>query len=724
MPKVQIIQSNLSSGELSPRIALGRMDIAKFQNGSKTQENIELAVQGGGRRRRGTRLVCETKASAAARLIEFVFNRDQAYMIELGNGYIRFIKDRVQILSGGVPYEIASPFTASMLNDVGFVQGADTMFLVHPDVYPQRLQRFGDANWRLLPVPFSVEPFSELGTSPALALTLSAMTVGVGRNFNAIGGFLPADLGRDIVAGSGLATITAYIDVNNVTCEIKSAFSALVIASGGWTIQTSPQASLAVSATGPVGAVVTANLSASGWRAGTEEVGKYIKVNGGLLKVISFGTSASLNAMVQQGLTSTVAAIPNSWSLEKSIWGGTNGYPRAVTLHEQRLDFAGSPGFPQNLLGSRIGDYLNFELGSRDDDAFSYELTTSQVAPIQHLAQSRRLMVMSTSNEMSVRGGVEKPITPGSIQKNDESTSGSNNVRPVKIGNEILFVQRAGRKIRACGYRYDIDGFSSPDRTVFAEHITSSGIVDMAYQQEPDSLLFCPRADGQMAVCAYETEQEVVGWGRWITQGLYESAANIPTSTAEDLYVIVQRVIGGVTKRFIEVFDKDVALDLAYIGTAGSPGATVWAGLSHLNGMVVQALADGAYMGEFTVAAGQITLPRPALAVQIGLAYSALIEPLQIELAANGTTIQGNAISVNEVVLRTLDTKAIVLNGEKIDPRKFGPDLLDQPPPNFVGDIRVATFTDEIYKVKQVITQPFPLPFHLLNIIRSVTVNG
>jgi hypothetical protein len=724
MAKVQIIQSNLSSGELTPRIALGRMDIAKFQNGSKRQENVELTVQGGARRRRGTRLVCKTKASGVARLIEFVFNRDQAYMIEMGDGYMRFIKDRAQIEVTGTPYEIASPFTAAMLADVGFVQGADTMFLVHPEVYPQRLQRFGDANWRMLPVPFSVEPFSELGISPATALTVSAITVGVGRNFAATGAFFVSDIGRDIVAGSGLATVTGYTDANNVTAEIKSEFPALVNASGAWTVTASPQATLTSGVVGPVGTATTATLSAAGWRAGMEEFGKYIKVNGGLLKVTGHASSTVLNVVVQQVLTSVVGAIPNSWTLERSIWGGVNGYPRAVTLREQRLMLGGSPGFPQNLLGSRIGDYLNFELGTQDADAFNHELSTSQVAPIQHLAQSRRLMVMTTSNEMSVRGGVEKPIAPTNIQKDDESSSGCNGVRPVNIGNEVMFVQRAGRKVKACGYRYDIDGFASPDRTVFAEHIAESGIVDMAYQQEPDSLLFCPRGDGVMAVCAYDTEQEVVGWGRWITQGQYESAANIPTTTAEDLYVITLRDIDGVPTRFIEVFDKDVALDLAYIGTAADPGATVWSNLSYLNGMVVHVLADGAYMGEFTVAGGQITLPRSALFVQIGLSYTALIEPLQIELAANGTTIQGNAISVNEVVLRTLDTKALVLNDVAIDPRKFGPNLLDQPLPDFLGDIRVATFTDDIYKVRQVITAPFPLPFHLLNIIRTVTVNG
>lgn len=724
MAKIDIIQSNFSSGELTPRIALGRMDIAKFQNGSRRQENIKLTVQGGARRRGGSRVVCETKASGVARIIEFIYNRDQAFVLELGNLYMRFVTNRAQIMiAGPAPYEIASPYTTAQLADIAFVQGEDTMFLVHPDVKPYRLQRFGNTNWRLLPVPFTVEPFDELGIAPAAALTIASIGVGVGVNFAAPASFFAADVGRDIVAGSGLATVTAYVDVNNVTCEIKAAFPGLVTASGAWTILGSPQATLTSSAVGPVGQAVTASLSAAGWRA-VGEVGKYIKINGGLIKVTGYTSSTVLAGIVQQVLTSVVGAIPNSWSLNSSIWGGANGYPRAVTLHEQRLLLGGQAGSPQTITGSLIGDFINFELGTKDDEAFSYKLSTSQVAPIQHLTESSQLIVLTTSNEMSVRGGVEKTITPTNIQKKDGSTAGSSNVRPVKVGNEVMFVQRAGRKVRAIGYKYDIDGFASPDRTVFAEHITKTGIIDMAFQQEPDALLYCPRADGVMAVCAYDVEQEVVGWGRWITQGKYESVANVPTTDAEDLYTVTSRVIGGVTKRFIEVFDDTIALDACFVGTVAGPGQAVWAGLGYLEGMTVQCLADGAYMGAFVVTGGQITLPRNALSVQIGLSYTALIEPLQIEIAQGGSTIQGNAINVSEVVLRVLDTKAIVFNGDPIDPREFGPALLDQPPPDFKGDVQVASFTDQIYKTKQVITQPYPLPFHLLNIIRKVTVNG
>lgn len=718
MGKAVPIQTNFTAGELSSRVG-SRVDIAKYGNGLKTGENLQYLVQGGARRRPGSRWVAEVKDSTKlTRLITFKYNRDQAYMLEVGNLYMRVFKDGARVGT----FEIVTPYTEAMIDDIGYVQGADTMFLVHPEVPVQRLQRFGDDNWRLLAAPFTVEPFDELGVSPALVLTLSLATVGTGRNFGATAAFLASDVGRDIVSGSGLATITNYVDVNNVTCEIKSAFAGTSIASGAWTITSTPQTTCTASVVGPVGAAVTATLGAAGWRA-TGEVGKYIKVNGGLIKITGYTSSTVVSGTVQQILTSVTPAIANSWTLNSSIWGGTNGYPRAVALQDQRLLLAGSTGHPQTLAGSRTGDVLDFEIGSADDAAFSRELTSSEIAPIQHLAQGRRLMVFTSSNEMSVRGGVEKPITPTSIQKNDESTAGSNYVRPVKIGNEILFVQRAGRKIRACGYQYDIDGFRSPDRTVFSEHITESGIVDMCFQQEPDAQLTCVRADGQMAVAAYETEQEVNAWGRWTTQGLYEYCAAIPTAASEQTWTIVQRTIDGNVKRYIEYFDPDLKTDCAMTATDGT-AKTTWTGFGHLEGKTVKVLADGVYQGEQVVTSGTIELVRTANAVEVGLGYTPLMVLKNPEIGNIAGTSQGAAISVAEVIVRVLDTVGIVVNGRIAkDFRRMNAELLDRSPEVGSGDLRETTLSDQIYLNELTISQPEPVAFHVLAVIRKCTVN-
>jgi len=720
MARLTPIQTNFTAGELSPRVR-SRIDIAKYNNGLKVGENLEFLIHGGARGRPGSRFVAEVKDSTkAVRLLEFVFNREQAYMLEFGDQYMRVFKDGAPVLVLGVPYEIATPYTSAMLPDLAYVQGADTMFLAHPDVPVHRLQRFGDASWRMLAAAFTVEPFDELGHTPAAALTLSAATVGAGRTFTSTGQFLASDVGRDIVSGAGLATITGYTDADNVTAEIKSAFGGTAIASGAWTITISPQASLTPSAKDPVGASITATLSAPGWRPA--DVGKYVKINGGLIRITSLTSDTIADAEIKQELTSVTAAIPNSWTLNASTWNGASKYPRAVTLYEQRLQLAGSPGYPQTVWGSRIGDVLNFEPGTKDDDAYGYEVSTSLIAPIQHLANASRLMVFTNFNEMSIRGGVEKPITPTSLQKKDESTAGSNTVRPVKVGNELLFVQRAGRKVRALGYRYDIDGFDAPDRTVFSEHITGPGVIDMAFQQEPEAQLYCVRSDGQMAVCAYNVEQDVIAWGRWITSGAYESVASIPTSTSEQTWAIVRRTVGGVQKRFIEVFDTAVKTDCAVTASAGTATAT-WSGLGHLEGRTVQAVADGVYQGEFTVTGGAVTLPRPALAVEFGLGYLARMTLLNPEVGSPGGTSQGAAISVGEVIVRVLDTSAVTINGQVKTFRRMDGELLDRPPAIGTGDLREVTLSDQLYRNELTIEQSSPMDFHVLAVIRKCTVN-
>jgi hypothetical protein len=331
-------------------------------------------------------------------------------------------------------------------------------------------------------------------------------------------------------------------------------------------------------------------------------------------------------------------------------------------------------------------------------------------------------MVFTSSNEMSVRGGVERPITATNIQKSDESTAGANGVRPVKVGSEVIFVQRAGRKVRACGYVYSIDGFDSPDRSVFSEHLTASGITETAYQQEPESTLYCVRGDGQLLAVSYDIGQEVNGWARWITDGTVESVASIPTTDSEQTWVIVRRVVNGVEKRFIEYFAPGLKLDAAVTANS-APGAAVWGGLSHLEGKTVKAVADNVYMGEFTVTGGSITFDRPAFEVQIGLPYTCKLTMLNPEVGSQAGTSQGAAISVAEVIVRVLDTVSCYINGEVQTFRKIGNNLLDRAPEVGTGGLRQTKLSDDLYRNELEITQPNPVDFHVLAVIRKCTIN-
>ncbi|MBN1016292.1 hypothetical protein JTM58_35565, partial [Pseudomonas aeruginosa] len=99
--------------------------------------------------------IAEVKASANfTRLIPFQYSTEQTYILEFGNLYIRFVSNGGQVVSGSVPYEIASPYTTADLRDLKFTQSADVLTIVHPNYAPRELKRLAPTNWTLTTIAF------------------------------------------------------------------------------------------------------------------------------------------------------------------------------------------------------------------------------------------------------------------------------------------------------------------------------------------------------------------------------------------------------------------------------------------------------------------------------------------------------------------------------------------------------------------------------------------
>ena len=721
MPRVTYQNTNFTAGELSPRL-YGRTDIARYQNGAKTITNAWPVIHGGVVRRHGSLYVAETKTSAkASRLIPFVFNLDQTYVLEFGDLYMRVYKDGAQVLSApSTPYEITTTYTEAMLSDLAFVQGADTIIIAHPDVAPRRLRRFADAIWDLGDIPLDPAPFDEVGIYPATTCTLSSAAVG-SRTFTAgAASFLAADVGRQITSGAGIADITAYSSTTVVTGSVTTAFASTSLASGAWKITGTPQTTCTPSAVGTVGGTIDLTLAAAGWRS--TDVGKFVEMNDGLVEITIYTSTTVVTAKVHRVLSSTTAAPASAWILKASVWSATLGYPRAVALYQQRLIFAGTTNYPGYVWGSKTGALFDFTLGVNDDDAFAFQIAAGEVNPIQQLVSGDALIAITTRSEFTMQGGIERPLTPTNVQVKQRSTYGTGSVRPVVVRDEVVFIQRAGRKVRAMKYDASGGGYIAPDIAVLSEHITEGGIVDMAFQQEYDSLLWCVRDDGAMVTCAFDRDQEVVGWSKQTTDGEFESVCAIPVDGRDQVWAIVKRTIDGSTVRYVEVFDPDVLLDCAIAGASG-PGADTWSGLDHLEGETVQCLADGVFMGSFTVASGAITLPRDAFAVTIGLPYTSTLGLLTPELQTAAGSAQGDAMSVSQTTVRLLDTSSCKINGDVVPFRQFGSELLDQPIPEFDGLKGMGILGWDTGGNVTTITQDEPLPWHILSVIRKLTVN-
>jgi hypothetical protein len=99
MAKATTLINNFSAGELSPTVDM-RNDLEKYYSGCKTMENFMPLLEGGATRIPGTYFVKEVADSTKkTRLVPFIFNSDQAFILEFGEEYIRFFKDESQVVT-------------------------------------------------------------------------------------------------------------------------------------------------------------------------------------------------------------------------------------------------------------------------------------------------------------------------------------------------------------------------------------------------------------------------------------------------------------------------------------------------------------------------------------------------------------------------------------------------------------------------------------------------
>src|SRR5512134_2236229 len=113
MPRATPIVNSFAGGEISPHLD-ARADLQWYYSSCRRLENMIPRAQGGALRRGGTRFVAEIKdSSKRAALIPFEFSTQQAYVIEAGDRYFRFYKDKGQIAAPDVATTIANGSFAS-----------------------------------------------------------------------------------------------------------------------------------------------------------------------------------------------------------------------------------------------------------------------------------------------------------------------------------------------------------------------------------------------------------------------------------------------------------------------------------------------------------------------------------------------------------------------------------------------------------------------------------
>ncbi len=204
---------------------------------------------------------------------------------------------------------------------------------------------------------------------------------------------------------------------------------------------------------------------------------------------------------------------------------GSDNYPSVVTFFEQRLVFAASNNNPQTLWFSKNADYTNFTTGTGDNDALIYTIASNKVNAIRYLSATRILNIGTSGGEYVLTTTNGSPVTPTSTVIRKYSNYGCVNAEVVQVADVTLFAQRGARKVREFRYvgEVDVGGYTAPDITVLAEHLTEGGIEEFAFQQEPESIVWARRNDGTLLGLTYRREEEIVAWHKHVLGGVFGS---------------------------------------------------------------------------------------------------------------------------------------------------------------------------------------------------------
>ena len=138
-----LLQPAFTGGEISAEVA-NRVDLDKYQFAVLQAYNCLIKPHGPIYRRPGMKYMVRTKYSdKACILVPFNGADNTDYLLEIGEKYIRVHKNGLYI-----NIEVMTPYTADMLQDLRFVQSADTMFIASGKYPVKQLARYSDADWR------------------------------------------------------------------------------------------------------------------------------------------------------------------------------------------------------------------------------------------------------------------------------------------------------------------------------------------------------------------------------------------------------------------------------------------------------------------------------------------------------------------------------------------------------------------------------------------------
>ena len=687
--KQYIMKNNFSAGELAPTLYT-RTDIQQYANGAKKLKNVIPLVEGGIRKRPGTYFIEENQN--AVRLIPFVVNSNKAYMLILKPQLIQIFDPRLK----SVIASIATPYTAQQIQEVQFVQYRYEMFFTHSDVPVQRFRCSTDfTNWEFTQFTYTNTPTdSEGARSPFRKGKPSGKDVG---------SFIAFTL--DGISAWVLTTTYLTGDVISYNSRLYQALRD----GDGYQPDVSPTYWVLV------------NSDSSGFTA--SDVGKFIDVNGGIIRITQFVSVNQVNGEVLIKLESDVKAIERAWTILPPAFNSTDGYPKCCTYFKQRLVLANTKKAPNKIWFSAVGGNGNFLETTEDGDAFSVVSASGLANSILFLEAQRGVVCLTSGGEYMVTS--DGALTPTTVNINEHTAYGCYPLtRPCRVGNEILFIQRGGERLRALSYRYEVDGLVSPEISALSSHIGElhGGINEICYQQEPESIVWCVLGDGKVASITFNRDQEVIAWAQQDFGGTVLSMCSVPTALGDDLCFMLINRNGTVN---LEQLSFNAYLDSQRDATVSVANKISKFGFSYLNEIdIYQTSGDSIYTIDFEENTNELIFQDMAgQVVKVGQVIKSTAELFPPELSQTPLSTMLYKAKIDRTAFFFNKTLGAEFNKELIETFTFDQTPMDAQIPMTGYHLIEGGYWSDLHEAPIVISHNKPLPFHLQAITMQMSIN-
>lgn len=173
----QLIQPSMSGGEMSEELA-GRVDLARYGISLRKCRNFIVQPFGGIVNRPGFEFLVPVKdGDKAVRQIPFIVSETVAYVVELGDFYMRFLYRGALVRDGmDAIVEVATPWPEAVIFKVKYTQSADVMTLTHPNYPTQELRRLTATSFEIRDFSYTDGPFSPMNSNESLKVAASAVS--------------------------------------------------------------------------------------------------------------------------------------------------------------------------------------------------------------------------------------------------------------------------------------------------------------------------------------------------------------------------------------------------------------------------------------------------------------------------------------------------------------------------------------------------------------------